>query len=255
MIRVERVPQLPGVVQIVLDRPEKRNALTKEAIRTMTDAVRACEAQDDARAILLRGEGRVFSGGFDLAACVDDPGELGRLLEELGALIAAVRGSRCPAVCAAQGAALAGACALAAACDFVITHSDAKIGYPVVRIGVSPAVSAPPLIEAVGVGAARSLLLDPAIVPGERAHELGLSALCVDMPEDVVPRAQIEAGKLAKLPPVALARTKQWLCAIDQEWEARHTRALRASLALVGNDEQRSMLAAAMRPRSEKDHA
>jgi len=69
---VIRVQTEGGVRTITIDRAEKRNALTP----TMLDQIAAGFArEDDARAVLLRGEGRVFCAGFDLDRCKDDPAE------------------------------------------------------------------------------------------------------------------------------------------------------------------------------------
>lgn len=239
MIRVERHDQSPRVTELVLDRPEQRNALTEQALEALTAQIRSLAADESVHAVVLRGEGRVFCAGFDLPACRDEPERLGRMLSTLSEACKALREMPQPVVCAAHSAAIAGGCALAVACDFVVTNIKAKIGYPVVSIGVSPAVSQPVLAQTVGEGRARERLLEPTLISGERAREIRLAHLCVDLPEDVTPRAQIEAKKLADKPPYALRRTKAWIneC-VGEPSDA----ALRASLALVGSDEQRELL-------------
>ncbi|MEM1422767.1 MAG: enoyl-CoA hydratase/isomerase family protein [Planctomycetota bacterium] len=250
MIRTERFDELPGVGVVVLDRPDQRNAMDERMLRDLSLELGAMGADETVRCVVLRGEGRVFSAGFDLPACLDDPDRLHAMLLALADVCATVKRLRVPVVCAAHGAAIAGACALASSCDLVITDRAAKIGYPVVTIGVSPAISGPTLERAVGAGRARERLLDPALITGERAREIGLASLCVDLPEDVTPRAHIEAKKLADKPAHSVQRTKAWMnevegLDVDDELE----RARDASLAIVGSEEQRRLLASVLESR------
>lgn len=239
-VRAERLPP-PGahLAEIVLDRPEKRNALTPEMLRAVRERLLALEREQGVRAIVLRGEGKAFCAGFDLDLCRESAGALRDLLTELSLTIRALRRSPSPIVCAAHGAAIAGGCALLAGADLVVTHNDARLGYPVTLLGISPAINAPLFRAAVGTSAARRHLLDPTLFDGRRAREIGLAALCVELAEDVLPRAHIEADSLAKKPPAAFAATKHWLNEIEGSDDDA---ALRASLALVGSAEERERL-------------
>ncbi len=136
-----------GVRTIVLDRPEKRNALTPAMLDDLAAGVRAVTLGkgDDAgvRAVLIRGEGRCFCAGFDLDLCRDDGPEqavMKSFLAGLSDAIVAMRACPRPVVIAAHGAAIAGGCALLGGADLVVADRDAKLGYPVVRLGVSPAI-------------------------------------------------------------------------------------------------------------------
>lgn len=203
------------------------------------------ERDAEVRAIVLRGEGASFCAGFDMQLCTADPDALAELLRGLSRAIRTLRRIPKPVVIAAHGSAIAGGCALLGGADLVVTNKDAKLGYPVVKLGISPAVSAPFLRLAVGTGAARERLLDPDLISGEEARRIGLADRCVDIVEDVIPRAQIEAAKLADKPPSAFAATKRWLNEIDgSDKDEDADRALEASLALVGRPEERERLAA-----------
>lgn len=243
-VRAHRLPA-PGthLAEIILDRPEKRNALTPAMLRDVRARLTELEADPNARAIILRGEGKAFCAGFDLDLCRDNSDALRDLLTELSLTIRALRRSPRPIVIAAHGAAIAGGCALLGGADLVVTHREARLGYPVVRLGISPAVSAPLFHGAVGDRAARLHLLGAGLFDGARAHEIGLAALCVDLAEDVVPRAQLEADKLASKPPGAFAATKRWLNEVDGSGaDAAFDEALQVSLGLVGSDEERTAL-------------
>lgn len=243
-VRTVRLPA-PGahLAEIVLDRPEKRNALTPEMLRGVRERLAELERDDGVRGIVLRGEGKVFCAGFDLDLCRENSDALRDLLTELSLTMRALRRSAKPIVAAAHGAAIAGGCALLAGADIVVTHNDAKLGYPVTLLGISPAVTAPLLRATVGTSAARRHLLDPSIFDGRHAREIGLATLCVELAEDVVPRAHIEADALAKKPPTAFATTKRWLNEIEGSADdGAFDAALRASLELVGSVEERARM-------------
>lgn len=240
MIRLEHDGPLAVVV---IDRADKRNALTPEMLVAIRD--HATAAAKAAKVVVLRGEGAVFCSGFDLKLCRDHPdGSVMRaLLTNLGAVIGALRALPIPVVVAAHGAAIAGGCALLGGADVVVADRGAKLGYPVVKIGVSPAVSAPFLRLGTGDGAARARLLEPELISGEEAARLALVHALVDRPEDVLPRAIEIARGLAEKPAHTIAATKGWLNEIDGVGGFA-ARGLNVSLALAGGDEERTRLAA-----------
>lgn len=240
-IRIERSGH---VAQLILDRPEKRNALTDGMLEALIAGARELAGEDAVRCVVLCGEGPVFCAGFDLLRCRDDDQLLARLLIGLSGAIRAIRRMPQPVIVAAHGAAIAGGCALLGAGDIVITNTDAKLGYPVVSLGISPAVSAPSLAGLTGLGHARRLLLDPSLVSGAEAARLGLVHRCVDWPEDVVSKAQALAEHLSAKPPGALRTTKRWLNEVDGSFDDRRfDDAAEASMATVGTDEQQRLLA------------
>ncbi|MEO1007465.1 MAG: enoyl-CoA hydratase/isomerase family protein [Planctomycetota bacterium] len=237
MIRLDRDN---GVVRIVLDRPERRNALTPDGLRELAKRIGDLERDGD-RAMLLAGEGRAFCAGFDLDACVGPHGDanLASLLANLSAIVAALRALPIPVVAAVQGAAIAGGCALLGGADVVVASPDAKLGYPVTRLGISPAVTAP-FLASIGWGPARARLLDPGLIDGRRAHDVGLVH---ELADDPAARAMEIAGSLAAKPPHALRETKRWM---NELMPANAAAGLAASLALVGSDESHQMLGAAL---------
>lgn len=243
MIRRERHGP---VLVLSLDRAEKRNALTPAMLARLYADVESVAA--DVRAVVLAGEGSVFCAGFDLRLCAEDGEALTQLLTGLSDSVAALRRCPAPVVAAAHGAAIAGGCALLGGADVVVTDRGAKMGYPVVRLGISPAVSAPFLQAAIGWGAARARLLDPGLIDGERAVELGLAHECVERAEEVRDRAIAIATALAEKPTSGVRATKQWLNELDGALDVRG-RGLAASLAIAGSEEQRGLLTAALEGR------
>lgn len=236
LVRTERDGDL---ALVTFNRPDRRNALTPPMLDLAAGAVTQA-LSGPARALVLAGDGPCFCGGFDLKLCLDTPGTLATLLRQLSELVTSLRSAAKPVVIAAHGAAIAGGCALLSAADLVVTDDAAKIGYPVVPLGVSPAVSAPTLREAIGDGPCRARLLDPALISGREAVALGLAHDLVATPDLVRPRALDLARTLAAKPPTAIAATKQWLREISPIDPAR---GLAASLSIVDQPEERQRLA------------
>lgn len=246
--------ELLGDVRVItLARPAQRNALTPGML---ADLLAAIELNDPARALVLAGQGRAFCAGFDLTLCQEHPdGSVMReLLAGLSRVILALRASPRPVVIAAHGAAIAGACALLGGADLVVADEHGQYGYPVLRLGVSPAVSAPFLRLGVGDGPARERLLNTRLITGTQARQIGLAHELCAMPEDVGPRALRLARALAAKPPHALLATRRWLDQLTTAAQGPTANepgaaeaALRTSLALTGGEEERRMLPAAWR--------
>lgn len=243
MIRTLRGSNAP-VARIILDRPEKKNALTPPMIASLVAALREQASDASINAIVLEGEGAAFCSGFDLTLCRENSDAMDALLTGLAGVMRVMRRCDTPIVIAAHGAAIAGGCALLGGADVVVTHHDAKIGYPVVRLGISPAVSASTFRLAVGDGKARERMLDTALMSGWDACRAGLAHECLEDAGKVRDRALAVAEQLASKPRHGLTATKRWLGEIDGSFGPDSARALDASLALVGSPEERERLAA-----------
>jgi len=204
-----------GVGTVTLSRPESRNALTPEMLKSLTAAI------DDlgprVGAVVVSGEGSVFCAGFDLMLCREsrDGSVMRSLLTGLDAAVRSMRACPVPVVVACHGAAIAGGCALVAGSDFAVADRNAKLGYPVVLLGVSPAVSGPTLIPRVGSGAARVRMLDPGLISGEQAAKTGLVSDLVEARDEVHPAAKRLAECLAGKGRSAIVATKSWLGELD----------------------------------------
>ncbi|MFQ5690704.1 MAG: enoyl-CoA hydratase/isomerase family protein [Gemmatimonadota bacterium] len=173
-----RTGESPGVFEITLNRPERRNALGARLVTALKRALAAAEADDEVRVIALRGAGPDFCAGADLREVqrsVDD-GVLASLAdaESLGDLFLMLRRLAKPVVAVVHGRALAGGCGLATACDLVLAARGARFGYPEVRIGFVPAMVMAILRRAVGERQAFELITLGRSISADRAHEIGL---------------------------------------------------------------------------------
>lgn len=211
-VELENDPR--GFATLWLDRPEKNNAFNALMIDELTRALEQVQADTDLRFLLVRGRGRHFSAGADLAwmqACAqldyqsnrDDAKRLGDLLYGLCHLAI-------PTLAVVQGSAFGGAIGLVSCCDLAIGSEDAVLSLSEVRIGLAPAVISPFVVQAIGERAARRYALTAERFDGRRAVELGLFAHCY-------PCAELEAAleqwiaRLQLNSPAAMRVTKDLL--------------------------------------------
>lgn len=129
-----------------LNRPEKRNALNDELIAALKAALHETDGDESVKCIVIRGAGKDFCSGADLSALQKiATASLEENLEDarsLGELYKLIRNVRQPVIAAVKGRALAGGCGLAMACDLIVAETNAKFGFPEVKIGFVPAMVA-----------------------------------------------------------------------------------------------------------------
>lgn len=233
-----------NLATVTLARAEKRNALTPDMLEALAEAFERFPRQ--LRAVVVSGDGPAFCAGFDLKLCAADPsGEtMRRLLSALSRCIDAMRSIEAPVVLAVHGAAVAGGCALLGGADIVVAERGTKLGYPVAKIGVSPAVSAPFLASAIPDGPARARLLDTDLISAEQALAIGLVHELADGPDAARERAHEMARHLAAKPGIGVAATKTLCNSLTRERTGMSQEALAVSLSLTGSDEERERLAA-----------
>jgi enoyl-CoA hydratase/carnithine racemase len=167
-----------AVRHVVLNRPEKRNALNDELILAIRVALEAAAADREVLCVVVRGAGPLFSSGMDLAglaALAADPDRLREfrrpildtwnLLEEMAK----------PTICQVHGACIGGAMELALACDLRVMAADAFIGMPETRVGLIPDVGGSSRLPAVvGLGRAKELVMTGRMIDGVEAERIGL---------------------------------------------------------------------------------
>jgi methylglutaconyl-CoA hydratase len=202
-----------AIGRIVLARAEKKNALDRAMADDLFAALAQFEADAAVRVIHLGADGDDFCVGADLEALersIDAGSEAHRRdAEALGRVFLAIRALMKPVVCVVRGRALAGGAGLATACDVVLAHEDAEIGYPEVRVGFVPAMVMTMLRRAVGEKHAADLVLTGRIISAEEAERIGLVSRVVPaatFDEDI--NATLE--QISRAPTTALALTK-WL--------------------------------------------
>lgn len=206
------------IATLTLNRTEKRNALSIDllaALQSKVDHLASLStAPERPTALVITGQGKAFSAGMDLKAVLHEPGAPLKLLSAIAELTIAIRSLPMVVIAKVNGAAIGGGCGLVATADIAITHPEAKLGYPEVDLGVCPAVVAPWLVNALGAGKARRILLQGGTMSGTRALDLGLVHQCVPK-EELDQTTAKTAESIAKAGPDALAKTKELLNEIE----------------------------------------
>jgi methylglutaconyl-CoA hydratase len=235
-----RVELRAGVAHVALDRPQVHNAFDDELIAALTARLHALDRDDAVRAVVLRGEGRSFCAGADLAWMRRSAsyGEAENLddARRLAALLATLAGMAKPTVARVHGNVFGGGVGLCACCDIAIAAADARFALSEVRLGLIPATIGPYVVDAIGARQARRYFLT-----GERFDAAG--ALRSGLGPDVVPGADLDAridtlvGALLEAGPQAQAEAKALVRRVSRgpidadmiEATARHIAAVRAS--------------------------
>ena len=165
---------------ITLNRPEKRNALHPDLVEQLKEKLDEVEKDVNVKVLIITGEGKAFCAGADLEYL--DKLQNNSMIEnekdseDLAELFLKIYHFSKPTIAAVNGAAIAGGCGLASACDLIIADEEhAKFGYSEVKIGFIPAIVAIFLIKRIGEGLAKQLLLTGEIISGKRAYEIGFS--------------------------------------------------------------------------------
>ncbi|MDQ4025811.1 MAG: enoyl-CoA hydratase/isomerase family protein [Actinomycetota bacterium] len=193
------------VAELMLARPEARNALSADMCRELVSALDDVDASD-ARAVLIRGEGKIFCSGADFAA-VSGPGGLD-FLPAFEEMLEAVAAFRLPTVACIQGGAFGGGFQLATVCDFRIAAAGAKLGIPAARIGIVVNFeNVQRLVRLAGVARAKEILMAGRTFSGAEAEAAGLVTCSV--PEGNLDDAARElAEELAGLSPLSVQGAK-----------------------------------------------
>jgi 2-(1,2-epoxy-1,2-dihydrophenyl)acetyl-CoA isomerase len=198
-----RVQVVSGVAHVVLDRPESANAIDLTVARGLLDAANRCARDSEVRAVLLRGEGRMFCAGGDLktfAEVSDLPGHLTEVTQALHAAISRFARLDAPVVAAVHGSAAGAGFSLACSADLVLAADSARFAAAYARVGLSPDGSLSwYLPRLVGNGRALDLLLRNRVLTAEEAHAWGIVTEVVPAGE-LLSRATDLARELAAGP-------------------------------------------------------
>jgi enoyl-CoA hydratase len=219
------------VARITLNRPDKRNALTPQALAELSDALIEADDRTDVHAIVLAGAGRDFCAGYDLTGAYagqgagDDPAyrsQNGTIdddvwqLEQTQKKTIAMFDIHKPVIARVQGNCLAGGTDLALMCDMVLAADDARIGFPAARANGTPPQNM--FLYHVGPQWAKRLLMTGDWISGKDAARIGLVM-------DAVPAAQLDS---------AVDELARRVALVDAELLSAHKRVVNLALELQG---------------------
>ncbi|SIO58485.1 Enoyl-CoA hydratase/carnithine racemase [Singulisphaera sp. GP187] len=198
-----------GVVSLVLNRPETRNALSRTLLGRLEETLAAIEADPAARVVILGARGPVFCAGHDLGEMTSrsEP-EYRDLFAACSRVMLQLRRLPQPVIARVQGMATAAGCQLVAACDLAVASTEARFATPGVKIGLFCTTPMVPLVRAIPDKAAMEMLLTGAPISAERALALGLV-------NQVVPAGELDAavreltGTLLAMSPLTIGLGKR----------------------------------------------
>lgn len=203
-----------AVRHLILNRPEKRNAMHGELVLAIGAALK--EAANDAhvRCVVVRGAGAMFSSGMDFAALgglAATPEHLRAFRREVLEAWNLAEEMTKPTICQIHGGCIGGALELALACDLRVMASDAIVGMPETRVGLIPDVGGSSRLPAVvGLGRAKELIMTGKLIGAEEAERIGL-ANRVAAPEELDAATQQLVDELLACAPLAVGLVKRVL--------------------------------------------
>ncbi|MFQ5698500.1 MAG: enoyl-CoA hydratase/isomerase family protein [Myxococcota bacterium] len=184
-----------GVAVLTLNRPEKRNALSRALREEIVERLDKLATNDGTRAVVLTGAGHVFCAGFDRSEFAE--GGMEGIFAEATEYHRRVYTFSKPLIAAVNGPALGGGCDLAAMCDVRLAATAAAFGQPQVRFGAPAAYD---LMRAVlGTGVAREMCLTGRTYAAPEALRIGL-VNCIVEPEELLDAARSLAREISSLP-------------------------------------------------------
>jgi enoyl-CoA hydratase/carnithine racemase len=200
------------VRHVILNRPEKRNAMNQELLRELHRALRAAADDASVQCVVLRGEGPVFSAGVDLvelAASTGQPGVLRPFRNVFLECANVCEDMPKPVVCAIHRTCVGGALEVALGCDLRIASSDAQLGLPEVKFGIIPDVGGSTRLPAVvGLGRAKELIMTAKMIDAAEAERIGLVNRVV-APDELQAATQALVEELLANSPIAVGRAKR----------------------------------------------
>ena len=183
----------PPFARLILNRPEKRNALSQAMWTALPELIDRIEADPRVRVVMVTGAGGTFAAGADIGefeGLMADPAKAQALADGLGIAMRRLAGLARPTIAVIQGACVGGGCGIALCCDFRFADTSAEFGITPSRLGISYLLEdTKRLIDTVGVAHARDLLMTGHLIDAVRAQAIGLVDRVLS-PESLWPEAQ-----------------------------------------------------------------
>ena len=201
-----------GVVSLALNVPQKRNALCAKMIAELTDFAKTAGDRPDTRVVVLSGRGKVFCAGADLdwmnAQIAADRTTRMAEARKLADMLRALNEMPLPLITKITGGAFGGGVGIACVSDIVIAEAGAKFGLTETRLGLIPATIGPYVINRMGEGRARQIMLSARIFGAPEAEKLGIVSKYCDA-DDMVSCVDAEVAPFLNAAPNAVAAAKK----------------------------------------------
>jgi enoyl-CoA hydratase/carnithine racemase len=213
-----RIDKSGGVLTLTLNRPEKKNALTRAMYQALGEAIDGAEPDHDVRCVLIQAEGDAFTAGNDIGdfAAVNAGDSAGRVVAVQGnPLLAALARARTPLVAAVQGRAVGIGLTMLLHCDLVYIAEDAILSAPFVNLGLVPEAGSSLLLPArIGHARAFAMFALGETIDGATAADWGIANAALPAGQ-VQARARAAAEAIAAKPPASVLKTKALMRDVD----------------------------------------
>ncbi|AYB29534.1 enoyl-CoA hydratase-related protein [Chryseolinea soli] len=205
----------PAVALIQLNRPKELNALNRQLMEEVRDALKLLDANANVRTIIITGNEQAFAAGADIKQMAD-MSAIDMLLIDQFSTWDQIRKTKKPVIAAVSGFALGGGCEFAMTCDMIVASETATFGQPEIKIGTLPGAGGTQrLTRAVGKAKAMELILTGRFMPAEEALAHGLINKIVPV-EMYLKEAVALAQEIARMSPVAVQLAKE---AVNRSFE------------------------------------
>lgn len=205
------------IFEIVLNRPEKRNAITLEMLSGLDQAVQTAARTEEVRAVILRGEGKSFSAGIDVTMFMllaqkygeNWPQRMRTITHDFQSVLTRLERLELPTISLLHGHCLGLALELALACDIRLAATGTKLGLPETRLGIIPDVGGTTrLTHLIGPGRAKELILTGKTIPADLAEQWGIVNHVV-APEELAPAGEAFIAEVKQAAPLAVGMAKR----------------------------------------------
>jgi cyclohexa-1,5-dienecarbonyl-CoA hydratase len=203
-----------SIATVMLDRPPL-NILNIPMLEELQGVLSVLARDESVRALILGGEGKMFSAGVDIGD--HTPDKVGVMIPMVERVCRAIVEFPMPTIACVHGHALGGGCELVLCCDLAVIAQTAKLGQPEIQLAAAAPFAASRFPQLIGYRTAADLLLTGRNMDAQEAKELGLVNAVVSA-EEVMPWAQSKASELASLSRVALMTTKRMLSLAYGGW-------------------------------------
>ncbi|MDX1689139.1 MAG: enoyl-CoA hydratase-related protein [Candidatus Promineifilaceae bacterium] len=217
MAELIRTEQREEIFEIVLNRPEKRNAINFDMYEQLDGAVRAAARAEGVRAVFVRGEGSDFSSGIDVSSFLELAQRYGEgwqrqmrtITHDFQAVLNRLERLERPVIALIHGRCLGLAMELALACDMRLAASDAVLALPETRLGIIPDVGGSTrLTRLIGPGRAKELIFTGREIDAARAEAWGIVNHAV-APDELLANGEALAAEIGQAAPLAVGMAKR----------------------------------------------
>ncbi|WP_285429590.1 enoyl-CoA hydratase-related protein [Pseudomonas sp. fls2-241-R2A-110] len=205
-----------GLLTLRLNRPEKKNALTRAMYSHLAEALKQADADPEINAVLVTGSAECFTAGNDIADFIQQPP--GNLDSPVFHFMLNLLECRKPVIAAVAGAAVGIGTTMLLHCDLVYVSRDARLRMPFVNLGLCPEFGSSLILpRMLGHAKAAELLLLGEGFSGEQAAQWGIATEALGSGEATLAKAREMALRFESLPPEAVRVSKQLMKAPDRE--------------------------------------